>query len=206
MARTERKRQFKRSIAIVGDGITEKIYFEQLKELEQLKDVVIKPELPNKSSKGGFYKKALDASLTLIEKGYDHVYCLIDYDTILSENKENEFRKDIRNLDFKKITIYINNPCFETWILLHYENTSKPFKNCDAVCKSITKNLGGYSKNQKYLHQKNLYTTIRPHLETNAIPNAIFLERDRDDKSPNYPRAEIHKFFLKEKIIKYGSK
>lgn len=62
--------------------------------------------------------------------------------------------------------------------------------------------MKGYCKNQAYLRKKNLYKTLRPYLEPNAIPNAIFLENSREEKSNNYPRAEVFKFFQKEKIIK----
>lgn len=202
MARTNKKRKLLRRVAVVGDGVTEKIYFEQLKELERIKGVVIKPELPNKSSKGGSYKKAINTAKSLAEEGYDHVYCLIDFDTVLSENKLVEFMQELRHTDNKKITVYINNPCFETWVLVHYEKTGKAFADCEAVGKAIIKHLKDYCKNQEYLRKKNLYKTLRLHLETNAIPNAKFLENDREENGNNYPRAEVYKFFLKEKIVK----
>jgi hypothetical protein len=202
MARPDKKRKFIRRISVVGDGVTEKIYFEQLKELERIKDVVIKPELPSKSSKGGSYKKAINTAKSLVEEGYDHVYCLIDFDTVLSENKLAEFTQELRETDSKKITVYINNPCFETWVLVHFEKTGKAFADCDTVGKAITKHLKDYCKNQEYLRKKNLYKTLRPQLETDAIHNAAFLEDDRAAKGNNYPRAEVFKFFLKEKIVK----
>lgn len=202
MARPEKKRKLLRRIAVVGDGVTEKIYFEQLKELERLKDVVIKPELPGKSAKGGSYKKALNTAKSLVEDGYDHVYCLIDFDTVLSEHKLLDFTQELKSINRKKITVYINNPCFETWILVHYEKTGKAFSDCDTVGNSITNYLNGYCKNQEYLRKTNLYKVLRPLLEEKAIPNAEFLEQNRDDKSKNYPRAEVFKFFLKEKIVK----
>jgi hypothetical protein len=206
MARIDRKRQFIRRIAIVGDGVTEKIYFEQLKELERVKDVVIKPELPTKSAKGGSFKKAINTAKFLVDEGYDYVYCLIDFDTVLSENKLAEFTQELEDVDSKKITVYINNPCFETWVLVHYEKTGKAFTDCDSVGKSITKHLKDYCKNQEYLRKKNLYKTLRPYLETNAMPNAAFLENGREEKGNNYPRAEVFKFFLKEKIVKLQKK
>ncbi len=202
MARPDKKRKFIRRIAVVGDGVTEKIYFEQLKELERIKDVVIKPELPSKSSKGGSYKKAINTAKSLVEEGYNHVYCLIDFDTLLSENKLAEFTQELKKTDSKKITVYINNPCFETWVLVHYEKTGKAYADCDTVGKAITKHLNDYCKNQEYLRKKNLYKTLRPQLETDAIPNAAFLEDDRAAKGNNHPRAEVFKFFLKEKIVK----
>lgn len=206
MARADKKRKLIRRIAVVGDGITEKIYFEQLKEAERIKDVVIKPELPGKSSKGGSYKKAINTSQSLVEDGYDHVYCLIDFDTVLSEDKLTEFTQELKGINSKEVTIYINNPCFETWVLVHYEKTGKAFADCDAVGKVITKHLNDYCKNQEYLRRKNLYKTLRPYLETAAIPNAVFLEIDREEKGNNYPRAEVFKFFLKEKIVKIKKK
>lgn len=202
MARPDKKRKLLRRIAVVGDGVTEKIYFEQLKELERIKDVVIKPELPSKSSKGSSYKKAINTAKSLVEEGYNHVYCLIDFDTVLSENKLVDFTQELKGINSKEITVYINNPCFETWVLVHYEKTGKIFADCDTVGKVITKHLKDYCKNQEYLRKKNLYKTLRPHLETNAIPNAVFLEDDRAAKGNNYPRAEVFKFFLKEKIVK----
>ncbi len=202
MARPDKKRELLRRIAVVGDGVTEKIYFEQLKEIERIKDVVIKPELPSKPSKGGSYKKAINTAKSLAEEGYDHVYCLIDFDTVLSENKLSDFTQELKGINTEEITIYINNPCFETWVLVHYEKTGKAFSDCDTVKKAVTKHLKDYCKNQEYLRKKNLYETLRPQLETNAIPNAKFLEDNREEKSNNYPRAEVFKFFLKEKIVK----
>jgi len=197
MARADKKRKFIRRIAVVGDGVTEKIYFEQLKELERIKGVVIKPELPSKFSKGGSYKKAINTAKSLVEEGYDHVYCLIDFDTVLSENKLAEFTQELKKMNSKKITVYINNPCFETWVLVHYEKTGKAFADCDAVGKAITKHLKDYCKNQEYLRKKNLYKTLRPLLETHAIPNAAFLENGREEKGNTYPRAEVYKFLEK---------
>ncbi len=211
MARSYKKRRLIRRIAVVGDGVTEKIYFEQLKELERIKDIVIKPELPNKSSKGGSYKKSINTAKSLVDEGYDHVYCLIDFDTVLSENKLADFTQELRCIDKKKITIYINNPCFETWILVHYEKTGKAYADCGTVGKAITKYLKDYCKNQKYLRKKNLYKTLRPRLETNAISNAKFLENGREEKDKHYPRAEVYKF-LEKYIVKlkknnaYGNK
>lgn len=205
MVRTHKNKKLLRRIAIVGDGITEKIYFEQLREEEHIKDVVIKPELPSKSSKGGSYRKTISSAKFLVEDGYDHVYCLIDLDTVLTENKLAEFNQELQSINKKEITIYINNPCFETWVLVHYNKTGKAFTNCAAVEKDIIKHLKDYCKEQEYLRKKNLYRLLRPNLDQ-AIRNAEFLENDRESKGNNYPRAEVYKFFLREKVVKSKKK
>jgi hypothetical protein len=194
MARLNKKRKFIRRIAVVGDGVTEKIYFDQLKETEQIKDVVIKPELPAKSLKGGTFKKAIKAAQSLVEDGYNHVYCLIDFDTVLSENSLGEFAQEVARVNKQKITIYINNPCFEVWLLMHYEKTGRVFNDCDAVCTTIAKYIRDYCKNQQYLRRKNLYTLLKPYLESHAIPNAKFLENRREEKGTRYPRERSINF------------
>lgn len=52
--------------------------------------------------------------------------------------------------------------------------------------------LKDYSKQQDYYHKTNLYKVLYPLLE-NALKNAAFLEKDRDDKAKTFPRAEIFK-------------
>jgi len=86
--------------------------------------------------------------------------------------------------------------------LVHYETTGKVYADCDTVGKAITKHLKDYCINQGYLRKTNLYKTLKPQLETDAIPNAEFMEDNREAKGNNYPRSEIYKFFLKEKIVK----
>lgn len=200
MARPNRQRLYKTRIAIVGDGFTEKIYFELMREAEQIKDTVIKPELPRKSVKGGSYKKSIETAKDLVSEGYDHVHCLIDLDTVIEENKMQEFKQDIARLDANDITVYINNPCFETWVLAHYERTGQQFNDCESVEKQVTRHLDDYCKNQEYLKKKNIYTCLKPMLEPTAIPNAEFLEKDRELYGPKYPRTEVYK--LIKKILK----
>ena len=178
----------------MGDGFTEKIYFDQLKELEELEDVVIKPQLPGKAHKGGSYKRIIETAKSLIEEGYDHVYCLIDFDTVISEKKITAFKNDIACLDHNCFTVYINNPCFETWLLLHFEKTTKLFNTCEEVSTRILPYIKDYSKRQDYLKRKNIYKSLKLHLG-NAIQHATFLELKRSDHSDKHPRAEVFKIF-----------
>lgn len=194
MSRRIAHRNFKKTVAIVGDGFTEKIYFDQLKELEELEDIVIKPELPRKSHKGGSYKRIIETAKSLIEEGYDHVYCLIDFDTVISEKKITAFKNDVACLDQSCFTVYINNPCFETWLLLHFEKTTKLFNTCEEVSTRILPYIKDYSKRQDYLKRKNIYKSLRLHLNK-AIQHAKSLELNRSDHSDKQPRAEIFKIF-----------
>lgn len=194
MTRKTEHRNFKKTVAIVGDGFTEKIYFDQLKELEELEDVVIKPELPRKAHKGGSYRRTIETAKSLIKEGYDHVYCLVDFDTVISEKKITAFKNDIASLDRNCVTVYVNNPCFETWILLHFEKTAKLFNTCEEVSVRILPYIKDYNKRQDYLKRKNIYKSLRPYLD-NAIQHAASLELNRHNHSDKQPRAEIFKIF-----------
>jgi hypothetical protein len=194
MARKIQHRNFKKTVAIVGDGFTEKIYFDQLKEMESLDNIIIKPELPRKAHKGGAYKRTIETAKSLLEKGYDYVYCLIDFDTVISEKNIAAFKKDIACLDQNYFTVYVNNPCFETWILLHFEKTAKLFSSCEEVSTKILPHTKDYNKRQDYFKRKNIYRLLKPYL-AKAIQHAASLEVNRSDHSDKQPRAEIFKIF-----------
>jgi RloB-like protein len=176
---------------IIGDGLCEKIYFDMMKIFEGFKSKII-PQLPAKS---GSWNKVLDAAALLLEKEYQHVYCLIDFDKVMEEKAFEKYDKMRRNLEKKakgKITILECNPCFEIWFLLHFQKTSKLFDNCNQVIVDLKKHISDYSKSEIYFIQKNIYTFLNEK-QLNAIENAQFLELNRADFSKNYPRAEVYK-------------
>ena len=199
MARKENYIKAKnKGIAIVGDGLCERLYFEQMKTYEKL-TTQIKPELPDKGS----WKTLFNKVEKLLETEYDLIHCIIDYDTVINENAFEEYNK--QKIGFEetgKVKIYECNPCFETWYLLHYELTTRPFENCDAVSSVLKKHISGYDKTEKYYTKKKIYSFLKEN-QPKAIANAERLEKDRKDFSKNHPRAEMHKLIrelLSEKI------
>ena len=65
----------RKTIAIIGEGITEKYYIESLKGISPF--VVMPRELGKKASS----LKTLEKNILLcVEKGFDEIYCLIDMD------------------------------------------------------------------------------------------------------------------------------
>lgn len=128
----------------------------------------------------------------LCTEGYDKVFCLIDFDTILHENKLELYKNEKAKLEKKGIIVLESNPCFELWYLLHFKKTTKPFLNCDSVTSEIkmTTDLKDYSKEQ--IFQKNIYKILKLNM-SNAINNAAFLEHNREEMTTNYPRAEVFK-------------
>jgi len=192
MARIKRNISSPKRYAIIGDGYTEKIYFEHLKEDTSRNDFTIKPELPSNKGKGGNHNKVLSRARELLKKGYDHVYCIIDYDTVLTEKKEQEFISACKKFDNNDVTIYINNPCIEYWFLLHFKKSGREYTATE-VENDLRNHITDYSKNQEYQKKNSIYTKLKPRLESIAIPNAKFFEINRSSHSNKYPRAEVYK-------------
>jgi RloB-like protein len=176
-------------IAVVGDGQTEKIYFDKLKEVEGLRNVSLKPELPQSV---GSYKGVFDRAESLYEQGYDEVYCLIDMDKVLSDNTLAKYLPDKKRIKKKGITVFESNPCTEFWFLLHYVRTTKSFSNCESVEKELQKHIPKYAKNQQYLVQANIYKILKNNILT-AIENGKWIEENQVENDYNSSKSEIFK-------------
>jgi RloB-like protein len=178
---------FKKSIAIVGDGLCEKIYFDQMKTSGKGLTWQIKPELPKQ---GGSWSKVFEKAKELLDTQIDEIHCLIDYDKVLEEGSLKYEQQKKQLLKTKKVFIYEQNPCFETWFLIHYERTTKVFQQCQKVEAALKKYISNYNKSQDF--QKNLYDLLKTK-QIVAIQNAQFLESDDIRTSEDIPRAQVYK-------------
>ncbi|MFW5758931.1 MAG: RloB domain-containing protein [Bacteroidota bacterium] len=75
VGRQTKKRKLYPAIAIVGEGITESIYFTQLRQQEDIQ-FTVKPDYGKNSSMESIIEKALD----FLQKEFDVVFCVIDMD------------------------------------------------------------------------------------------------------------------------------
>ena len=73
--------KLRESAMIIGEGITEFYYFQSLRDV--YKQVVFKPDCPKHTSIKELEIKIREAA----EKGYTHIFCIIDMD---NKNKEPE--------------------------------------------------------------------------------------------------------------------
>ncbi len=182
--------------AVVGDGLCEKLYFDQMKTFEKLTSN-IEPKLPQ----SGSWVTVFETVRTLLSnEEYDHIYCLIDFDKVISNAETEKYENQkIKLLKTGRVSIFECNPCFEMWFLAHYEKTSKNFDTCNSVANILKKrHIFDYDKTGKYYKKKAIYEHLKPK-QSNAITNAAFLEEDRTIFGEKYPRAEVYK--LIEKLI-----
>lgn len=192
MGRHTDRKPIRETVALVGDGQTERIYFSDAKDTDRPENLTILPDYPRKL---GSYKGVIDRAISLKQNGYDRVYALIDMDKILAENQTLAYRQAKADAEARGVIVLESNPCFEVWLLLHFVHTGRLFSNCSDVVTELRKHIPGYDKSEKFLAAASLYGNYKKQLIENAMINSRKLEVDRDLQSPQYPRAEVFRFF-----------
>ena len=168
----------KPTYAFIVDGECEFWYFQMMKRNEHSLRINLKPELPQKKKLSEQFEQVKEAA-----KDYKMVFWVIDFDVITKETLETkkgkkpaiqEFNEYCAKLKrYKNVQVIVNNPCFEFWLLLHFESTDKYFTNCDYVTKQLKKYLPDYEKTKEYFTKQDndIYLKLKPRLNE-AIKNA----------------------------------
>lgn len=201
MARIKHQKRipYKKKFSIIVDGETEVWYFQLMKQFETLA-IDIKPEIPRR-------KSLIEQFSTVSEnaKHYDMVFWIVDIDTILKEHKETKKGQKTKIQEFKEYVEELKKlgnvwvlpvcPCFEFWILLHFEETTKFYATYDEIEKRLKNYLPDYEKTEKYYKRFNndLYKILKPRQDF-ALANAKKLG-DFDFENPYSAKCEIFKLF-----------
>jgi hypothetical protein len=134
LARVSLKLMPKKAILVVGEGReTEPNYFRGLYGEQAVRDrfhVVIKKGI-------GFCASAA-VNLAVREKGkgdYDQVYCVVDVEGIAHRD---DLRSAITLARKHKINLILSNPCFEVWLLAHFERTCRSFADAAAAVQVLS--------------------------------------------------------------------
>ena len=148
----------RKTIAIIGEGITEKYYIESLKGISPF--VIMPRELGIKASN----LRSLEKNINLcIEKGFDEIYCLIDMDGKTSGKTQSEylilknkfhsksFSKKSKGLESKVVFIETER-CTELWFLYYFTKgtVTRKFNSYDELEKELRKYRPNYEKTEKY--------------------------------------------------------
>lgn len=169
-----------KTILIVGEGQTEKLYFESFPVLTLTVKAV---------DLGGQSKmKLIEATESIIQNNdteYDEVWCVFDMDIKHGEKEFSDFDNAIESGVTKGYKIAYSNDCFELWFYLHYNYTDQ--KNhrkfyYQALGKQWDCNYENDGK--KYKFCKNLFSLLKDDLKAsqeNAIKRSRKLYRQQAD-------------------------
>lgn len=205
----------RKTIAVIGEGITEKYYIESLKGISPF--TIIPRELGIKASN----LKSLSKNIQLsIDKGFDEVYCLIDMDGKTRGKSKNDYlslKSKFHNKTFikkskgleSKVLFVETERCTELWFLYYFTDRAitRKFNSYKELENELRKYRPNYKKTEKYF--KSL-VNIHKNFESEA-PKGSIVKACQNSKSSllssinekrKYTYSEIHILIKALGIIK----
>ncbi|MCW5588593.1 MAG: RloB domain-containing protein [Legionellales bacterium] len=119
---------------------------------------------------------------------YDRIYCVFD-------KEHTNYQQALDKISSQnKISIYAitSSPCFEYWLLLHYEDTSKPFheKSNKSVGDQLKSLLKKYIKNYHEAN-KDIFVITQKHLKQ-AIIRAKRIDKMQEKNGTDNPSTKVY--------------
>ena len=189
--------KLRESAMIIGEGITEFYYFQSLCDV--YKQVVFKPDCPKHTSIKELEIKIREAA----EKGYTHIFCIIDMD---NKNKEPE-RTRYKRLRAKfakpinkpkkgiscKVEFFETHLCTEMFFRYYFGYTSRSYGDQESLIKDLNKyveyekTIDFFSKS-KGLHS---YFERKGGSLEKAITNAEKSMKEKEKNDRDYTYSEL---------------
>jgi len=113
------------SLWIFCEGKTERNYFAQLRAVDRIQGLQIRPVISEDKNIVGLVNysiKYLEHNRDFLEG--DSVVYVFDRD----KNTNEDFKKAKEKLNDPNLQLILSNPCFEFWILSHFELYCKPMQ------------------------------------------------------------------------------
>ena len=151
MARIRKERELKRSrITVIGEGLTERWYFEHLRTLKGY-HYDCKPRFFTHQS----YEE-MGKLIDWVLRSGGIAVCVCDADiTRTNEERKKAFQAmKAKYAENKDVLICDSMPSIEFWFLIHYVNTSKYFKDSDAVIQTLRRHISDYDKSGAFLEKQ----------------------------------------------------
>jgi hypothetical protein len=158
-----KRSSYDRVLIVCEGGKTEPGYFDALVDDLKLNTANVEVDGDSNSSPRSvveYAKKRYKDDLRINGKsaGFDRVYCVFDKD---EHSTYSEAINTINTASPKNVFYAITSvPCFEFWILLHFEQTTKPFVRagnrspCDNIIHELKAYLPQYGKGDKTIYEQ----------------------------------------------------
>ena len=143
----ENRIQNRRSVTLIGEGITEQFYFTHIRALFGYR-YTIKPYYFSVTSLVEMDKKIAEA----IQDG-GFAIAIFDADVANRNEAEKKKLESIRKkyANKKNVLLCDSLTSIEYWFLLHYENTNRFFKDSAATEQELRKYIPDYEKKERFL-------------------------------------------------------
>jgi len=126
---------------------------------------------------------------------YDKVFCVFDKDSHPTYQQAVDRVKCTKKKKDHTIEVITSVPCFEYWVLLHFQHTTRHFDGttgsiCEKVIKDLKLFLPNYQKGDAGLYQE-----IKPYL-SKAIKRADLVLQHCKTGGTDHPSTLVHKLVL----------
>ena len=123
---------------------------------------------------------------------YDFVYCVIDRDT----HETFDVAQQIARQHSDKTKLIVSYPCYEYWLILHFQNSRKPYQQTGkfSAAEMVCKDLRQIPEMQDYGKDKDgaaIFSRLLPHINTARARAARLLQRANEEQEFN-PSTEMH--------------
>ncbi len=99
---------------------------------------------------------------------YDEVWCILDVET---PDHRKTLEEALRTAQEHGIQVCLSNPCFEVWLLAHFEKTHKAFGDFNGVLRSLGKHWEKHFPNDYEKNDEDLFRKLSAFTD-DAIANA----------------------------------
>ena len=158
---------------------------------ERIPGITIFPKVASHSD----IAHVLELAIREIDSGaYDSVWCVFDRDTYKKDDQKGKLSKLEREAKRKNIKFADSMPAFEVWFLLHYIMPNAYYSNQDSLIEDLRKYISDYTKEQKWLMRKDLYTLLQSR-QSHALENNKKMEESRKYDNDS-TRCNVYKLIL----------
>ena len=190
--RTKNERLTHPYILIVCEGENPEVaYFKGLRHFLKLDSNRIKIQ---QAKNGNSPMQIVNESLALHKDDtFDRIFCVFDKDTHTTYQSAMKKIKDLQDSKKSIPIVAINSvPCFEFWLLLHFENTSREYvqKGADRVKDQLERKLKDYLPGYDS-SLKNIFALTEPSLEQ-AVKRAKLLNQNKEKAGTDNPSTKVY--------------
>lgn len=193
MEKRAANRKVRKSIAIIGEGLTEYRYVDDMRTTERYRFSLV-PGIPKHSDVDDIVWLAQER----LKAGFDYVLCLIDMDVIESSHDKMEHYKALKR-ENPGIIFVESSPCTEYWFLMHYMpgSSSKEYADYDAVAQALKRHIPNYDKTEAFFNKTHIYRELK---EKGDMARAIEISRELEDLRSREPEvyrsySQMYKLF-----------
>ena len=186
MSMRQGNRRVRKSIAIIGEGLTEYRYIDDMCTTERYRFSLV-PGMPKHSDIDDIVMLARER----MNAGYDYVLCLIDMDVIEGNHDKMEHYRALKR-DNPEIIFVESSPCTEYWFLMHYMPgpSSREYADYNVVLQELKKHILNYEKTEAFFNKTHIYRELK---EKGDMAKAIELSRELDILHETEP--EVYKSY-----------